>query len=446
MAKTKASTVESTVVIDLTNAGDSPTSWESSAKPRETKASKREAAVVKKRRKATTATLEAFLKTIHDGNFEIDPAPAWLRLDPADLLPIEKTTITLKNTVYSTYPSHRPDDHLPIYFSSDPIPQPETVDKRYRSGPAWADMSCALDTFVWVSTLCNLRRTRKDVLSASALQKLDPLSRLVVEYVRLPLGVMMQAAIDELRDLVLGVVKLDPRMGFQPEAGMDINELFEFAWGRQSPLHQFSFSTATVRVCSDCLGYGIHKYRDVLGLKTLEKDGMSLQAQLQAWFAERTTPKAAICVLCDGVVTEKRVVLGRLPELLLWQEGCAGRAWEDYFEPLQIDVDVAGEVNVPRKETGIWRPDRVKVPYRPVNLVIRDTASFGGDLAHWYAASCLPCADGSWLVYDGQGHSGKTGVLVRETKKASLVREGKKKSGHDVKVVIFKKVAEEEIE
>ena len=446
MAKTKASTVKAAVVIDLTDADDSSTTRKPSTQPRETKASKRAAAAAKKQKAATTASLEAFLKTVRNGNFEIDPAPTWLRINRADLRPTEKTTITLQNTAYPTYPLYGSDDHLPIFFASDPIPQPETIDKRYRCGPAWANMSCALDTFLWVSTVCNPRRTRNDVPSLSTLQKLDPLSRLVVEYVKLTLSVMTQAAIDALRDLILDVVKLDPRIEFKAEAGMDINELFEFAWRRQSPLHQFSFSTATVRACSGCLGYGTHRYRDVLGLKTLGKDEMSLQAQLQAWFAERKMSKAAICVLCHGPATEKRVVLDRLPELLLRQEGCAGRAWEAYFESLQIEVDVAGEVDVPRKETGIWKPDRVRATYKPVVLVIRDTASFGGELAHWFAASCLPCSDRSWSVYDGQGHSGKTEGLVREIKEASLVREGKKKSGRDVDVVIFKKMAQEEIE
>lgn len=99
-----------------------------------------------------------------------------------------KTIFKLRGKVYSTYPPYSQNDLLPIFVPGDILDNPT---ERAMVGPTWHANSCAIDTFLWISQVCNIRRTNNDAIaSVESLNLLDPLSKLVVRYLRLPLATL----------------------------------------------------------------------------------------------------------------------------------------------------------------------------------------------------------------------------------------------------------------
>ncbi|KAF1357010.1 hypothetical protein BDV97DRAFT_365699 [Delphinella strobiligena] len=364
-----------------------------------------------------------------------------------------KSTIEIQGKKYEVYPDYARDDLLPLRFPGDELdPDLAAPAPRVMVGPNWRHTSCALDTFLWVSAVCDVHRLRSDfpfAISSEAQEKTSPLSQLVARYLRQPMSTRHQEQIDTFRNVIMTVMAQDSRMRFQPDAGMDITNLFEYAWGKteEAHLHQMSWTQAQVRRCTSCPGYGVQRPRDMMSLHTpFRPSDETLDRQLQDYFDPKPQDRVGSCPYCHGRVLQQRVVLDRMPQRLLWMSGdnrCDDLV-KQVLDPVTLSVDVAAEGHVGRQT--IWQPRQMRVTYKPVVIVVSDTTTYAEGTAHWYAASCLPIKDGKggWLLYDGVGTE-QDPRLVTEVEGARLVEHISRKKDR-VCVIIMQKLMEEKIE
>lgn len=363
-----------------------------------------------------------------------------------------RLTIEIQGKKYEVYPDYARDDLLPVKFpGEEPNPDLVAPAPRVMVGPNWRHTSCALDTFLWVSTVCDVHRLRSDfpfAISSEAQEKTSPLSQLVARYLRQPLRARHQEQINTFRNVILTLVAQDPRMRFQPDAGMDITNLFEYAWGKTEGalLHQMSWTQAQVKRCTSCPGYGVQRQKDMMTLHTpFRPSDETLEQQLQNYFDPKPQDRNGSCPYCPGWLLQQRVVLDRMPQRLLWISGdnrCDDLV-KQVLDPVTLVIDVAAEAHFGRH--AIWQPRQMRVTYKPVVVVLSDTTTYDGP-AHYYAASCLPIKDGKggWLLYDGAGveHDPRLVTEVEGTRLMEHISEQKDR----VCVIIMQKLREEKTE
>ncbi|KAL1306874.1 hypothetical protein AAFC00_005524 [Neodothiora populina] len=356
--------------------------------------------------------------------------------------PVSKILRQIQNTRYMIYPPYSRDDLALVRMLPDGSPGLEQIDPFALVAPAYSDHSCAVDTFLWISQVCKIRRVRCDtIVDSTDLNKMDALSRTVIEYLRLPLFKLTQQQLDMLRDNVMELVKLDARMHYIPKQGMDIENLFAFAWSRDvTPLNQISFTRAVLQSCSTCPAYGTQRVVDTDGIFINDDNSRSLEAQLAHYFQSSAVADGVRCPYCNAPPKQQRVVLDRMPHLLLWGHGCTkpDNMMDQYFSPVTFDVEYANEQD---GGGGVktWQSRLVRLTYRPAVLVIRDDRR-GANQAHWYAASCLPVKDGSgrWLLYDGLGVEDGVNKIVDQLQPVDIMQH--MQSGkHRVHVMVLQK-------
>lgn len=317
---------------------------------------------------------------------------------------IPKVTKQCQGSQIEVYPDYGKDDLLPVMFAGD---DPNTdFDKRNYCGPKYKGMSCAIDTFLWVLQTCSVRRVRCDSISLPAdIAKLNNLSQLLLRYLRLPLNLLSQAQIDTCRDSIRDLVALNEDMRYDPQAGMDIANLFEYAL-RDNSLQQLSFTLATVRLCNRCSATGIRRATDAHGItssRNVQDPKPSPQDLLQDYFDPSPVPGQPKCQYCDGAPLTQHMILDRMPDLLIWQDGpqYSSNTSRDYSMDINLDVTYVTEST----ENGVVSHElkKKRVVYRPVTFVFRVRGGRG--VPHWYAATIAPPGSHEhiWTVYDGQG-------------------------------------------
>ena len=368
----------------------------------------------------------------------------------------EKEKVAVGDGVYDVYPPYAPEDLEMIAMPGDEDASSESdIRNRYLSAPRYAGLSCAVDTFLWLSTVLNIRRTRSDVCSKMrgiGLKK--SVTTQVIRYLQLPIERLRQSEIDRLRNLIRDAIIASPELGFDPSRGMNIHDLFTHCWRSidpEVPLHMAAWTRAEFRYCGSCPGYGIRRSpRDGINLDTRQRSKLSLGAHLQDYFDPQTllSPSGGTlnCPHCKGKTFQQQVVLDRMPQYLVWLEGCGDKDREEYIRDAVFTVSVADETPVPEAKQFVFTPRTVQVTYKPVALALRDTAQ---DIPHWIGASCLPYRDvadhgrNTWVSYDGAAVENTVFVRHRARNWARAMTE---QTGLEVGVVILEKVKEVDVD
>lgn len=122
--------------------------------------------------------------------------------------------------------------------------------------------------------------------------------------------------INHFKRLMLSTIARDPAYNFSPRKGMDIENLFNWAWGTS---HQFAWTEATLRRCTDCTDYGIENVND----STMNKEERLLydlhtaEQRLQKRFDRLSNSKDPTCRCFKGQTVRHLIVLDRMPAMLL---------------------------------------------------------------------------------------------------------------------------------
>ncbi|KAF1350617.1 hypothetical protein BDV97DRAFT_368353 [Delphinella strobiligena] len=412
---------------------------------------------------ASIAPLDRFKNDVQKiyGDLNLGPVKASI----SNFLPIPKLTVDVKGNKYSVYPDYSTDDLIPVQIPGDRADiEDKTHDPRFWSGPKWSKYSCVLDTFLWVSTVCNIRRLRNDLPAAicpEAQGKLSPLAQAVTQYLHLPLGHLHQHTIFRMKNTILNIIRRDTRIAFTEKVGMPFDDLFDCALGTSEGalFHQFGWTWARYNGCRGCSEYSISEVSDetYLGLNPLNDDPTP-EHRLQAYIDRREITVTGPCSGCGGQKIRQWVVLDRLPDMLLWRTSMNKRGkWvEHVLRPVTLLVDAAEEKDLEDDGPLVWCPGRMQVTYKPVVVGIQKTYKVptrGGtfrDSDHVYAASCLPFKDeeGRWLVYDGMRGIFDKSVpqeVIVENSEAELLRDIRR-GNYGIDFAIMKKQKEVQID
>lgn len=227
---------------------------------------------------------------------------------------------------------------------------------RYRFGPSWNNMSCALDSILFCAIQLNAGRTQIDQISPASLTALTEPARILRHISSSPWGTLEQGQRDRARDyLAESLVKVDSRR-FGRGTYMAIYDVAEVVL---SGLPQLSHTATKSGVCCDgVLGLAMERpiTRDVgFHLPGHTTDRKSMEDVIRGLMTDsRHSSDREPCSngdRCDRSRQSGLLILDRLPPILLLYLPDAVSKKEDQFRkcftPQHISYrDTRGRSNV----------------------------------------------------------------------------------------------------